>query len=282
MIWLAVAAGALVGVGVVIVAVALVASPVGSHPAFVWPVATRVDRLPLRLAVGGAAAIAVLALTGWVVGAVWALVAGLALPSLLGARGAREAEVAKVEAIAGWTEMLRDTVAAGNGLIEALEASATVAPRAIRSEVTLLVLRLQRGRLVPALRQLAADLAHPMGDLVVAGLLLAATEQAKRLADMLGTLSGVMRDEAALRLRVEAARARTRTTARSVGAITAVTVAGFLLLRRSYFSPYDSSGGQLVLALIGACFFGAYVLLARMGRPDLPRRFLLPADEARA
>ena len=76
--------------------------------------------------------------------------------------------------------------------------------------------RLGRQRLVPALRSFAAELADPTGDLVVAALVLAAGHEARRLAELLGSLAGAARDQAAMQLRIEAGRARIRTSTRVV------------------------------------------------------------------
>jgi tight adherence protein B len=70
------------------------------------------ERLVPRLAGAVGAAVVMGAATSWPVGALLAGAAGFALPGLLGGKAGREAAVARTEAIAGWTEMLRDTMAA--------------------------------------------------------------------------------------------------------------------------------------------------------------------------
>ena len=114
------------------------------------------------------AVVVVAALTGWPVAAVLAGLGAWALPSVLGGAKERAREVARTEAIAGWAEMLRDTLSAAAGLEQAIVATASVAPLPIRDEVVALAGRLEAERLVPALRRFADDLADPTGDLVVA------------------------------------------------------------------------------------------------------------------
>ena len=63
---------------------------------------------------------------------------------------AHAALVARVEAIAGWAEMLRDTIAAAAGLEQAIAATAPLAPPPIRDEVVMLAARLERERLSTA------------------------------------------------------------------------------------------------------------------------------------
>lgn len=85
-------------------------------------------------------------------------------------------------------------------------------PPPIRTEVVTLAVRLERERLVPALAAFAEEVADPTCDLVVAALVLAAGHQARRLGELLGTLAATAREQATMRLRVEAGRARTRTS----------------------------------------------------------------------
>src|SRR3546814_2921329 len=71
----------------------------------------------------------------------------LALPGVLGGKLNRERAIARTEAIASWTEMIRDSIVAASGLEEAIVATAPVAPTPIASEVRTLVRRLEHQRL---------------------------------------------------------------------------------------------------------------------------------------
>lgn len=232
------------------------------------------ERVLLRIAGAVALGVLVAALTGWPVGALLAAAAAWVLPTMAGGKVAREASLAKVEAIAAWAEMLRDTMAAAGGLEQSILASATVAPPAIRREVQALALRLERQRLGPALRAFAEELDDPTGDLVVAALVLAADKSPKRLGDLLGTLAAAARMEVSMRLRVDAGRARTRTSVRVVTISTTAFALGLLVLNRGYLSPYDSALGQMVLALVGGLFAGAFWWLAQTSKVDSGERFL--------
>jgi Flp pilus assembly protein TadB len=234
----------------------------------------KVERANLRLGLAIGTGVVVGAATGWPVGAILAALAGWGAPGLLaGAKGANAA-VARIEAVAGWAEMLRDTMAAAAGLEQAIVASAPLAPLPIRAEVATLALRLEGERLAPALRAFADDVADPTCDLVVAALVLAAEHQAQRLGELLGSLAQAARDQATMRLRVEAGRARTRTSVRVIVGATGGLVLGLAILNRGYLAPYDTPVGQLVLLLVGAVFTAAFVWLARMTRPSTTERFL--------
>ena len=234
----------------------------------------RLERANLRIALAVGAAVVVGAATGWPVGAVLAGLAGWGAPGLLGGAGRHQAAVGRIEAVAGWAEMLRDTMAGAAGLEQAIVATAPLAPLPIRAEVATLAVRLDSERLAPALRAFADEVADPTCDLVVAALVLAADHQAQRLGELLGTLAQAARDQATMRLRVEAGRARSRTSVKVIVGATGALVAGLALVDRGYLAPYDTLTGQLVLVLVGAMFALSFVWLARMTRPANLERIL--------
>ena len=242
------------------------------------PIHPSAERATLRLGLAAGAAVVVGAVTGWPVGALLAGLAGWGLPGLLAGTKGRAEALARIEAVAGWAEMLRDTMAGAAGLEQAIVATATVAPLPIRAEVATLAARLEGERLAPALRGFADEVADPTMDLVVAALVLAAEHQASRLGELLGSLAQAARDQATMRLRVEAGRARSRTSVKVVVSVTAGLALGLAVLNRSYLSPYDTALGQLVLLLVGAMFAGAFVWLSHMTRPSAPERFLAEPD----
>jgi hypothetical protein len=202
----------------------------------------------------------------------WPMAVPLAILAVLGSRGlaagATKSSIDRLEAIAAWTEMLRDTLAGAAGLTQALVATAPIAPRPLRSQVSALAARLNAGvAIVPALAQLADDIDDPAADTVVACLVLAASERAQRLSDLLGALAEATREEVAMRLGVEAARASARTAVRMVTGFSFGLLALMAVFARSYLSPYRSAQGQLVLVLVG-CIYGLGLwLMAIMVRP---------------
>lgn len=232
-----------------------------------------------RVAVALACGLVALAFTRWPVAAAGVAAAGWCAPELFGSRQARERAVARTEAIASWAEMLRDTMAGSHGLEEAVITTADVAPAAIRSEVTRLAVRLEREPLKTCLEEFADELAHPTGDLVVTALLLAADGSVGDLTDLLGTLAVAAREEAAMRLRVEAARARIRTAVRVIAVVTGTTAGGLIVLNRSYLDAYGTVEGQIALTVVVACWGAGLWWLSRLGDYVTPERFLALARE---
>lgn len=227
------------------------------------------------------AAFTVLAITGWPVAAALAGAAALAAPRIIGGKSARERAIARTEAIATWTEMVRDSIAAASGLEEAINATASVAPAAIRREVRLLVARLERQSLAPALVAFADDLAHPSADLVVAALTIAAQTEASDLSSLLSRLADAIRGEARMRIRVEVGRTRVRTASKVILGVVAATIALLALLNRDYLEVYGDAAGQAVLLIIGGIFALGGWLLVRMADLDMPERFTARTGGAR-
>ncbi len=240
----------------------------------------RRDHLGQWLAVAGATGVLVGAITGWIVGGLLGAMAAWALPRTL--RGTTiKTETARIEGIAGWTEMLRDTLAAAAGLEQTIMATAHTAPQSIRPQVQGLAVRLASGkRLAASLRRLADDLADPMADLVIAALVLASEHQARQLAPLLGELAATARAQVEMRQRIEASRARTQTTLRVVVITTLSFAGGLILFNPEFLAPYDSVTGQLVLLLIGALFTAAFAWLRRMARIEEPDRFFTGLEAA--
>jgi tight adherence protein B len=231
-----------------------------------------------RLVVCGAVGVAVAVITRWPVAAVLAAVAAWVLPGLIGPDREHRRRLARIEGIATWTESLRDTLQAAAGLEQAIIATAAVAPLAIRAEVARMADRLRAGQRLPdTLRVFAVELDDATGDLVVAALVMAAERHARRLAELLTSLATAARDEAGLRMRVAASRARVRTSTRVITAVTLAMAAGLVLFNRPYLHPYDSPLGQVVLLGVGGLFGLGFGWLARIARPFEPERVLDPS-----
>lgn len=227
-----------------------------------------------RVGLSIAAGLVLLILTRWPVAFAAGAVAGWFAHDLVGAKAAQKRDIARTEALASWTEMLRDTLAGAHGLEEAIVTSATVAPEPIRVEVSALAERLRRQPIDEALEEFGAELAHPIGDLVVTALMLAAAGSTGDLRELLGTLAVSARDEAGMRLRIEATRARLRTAVRVISACTGATALGLVVLSRDYLDSYSSAVGQVVLAVVFIAWVLALWWIGRMGEYVTPERFL--------
>lgn len=231
-----------------------------------------IDNPASRLALGLAGLVAVGLLTRWPVAAFYGALSGYFLPTMILAKRRRRQAVERIDAIATWVESLRDTMAASAGVQEALVTSAKVAPPSIRREVQGLAVRLQHETLTSSLRRFAADLRHPLADMIVASLVLATSRHAGSLQNVLAITARTARDYAAMWRSVEAGRSRLYAQVRIAGGISGVVILGFILANRAFLSPFDGVGGQLALLIIGGSFFGSGVALHRLTRPVDPDR----------
>jgi Flp pilus assembly protein TadB len=228
-----------------------------------------------RVGIAVGAGIVVAVLTRWPVAAV--AVAGLvwSWPRLFGGAGRAQAAIERLEALAGWTESLKDTIAGAVGLEEAIPATAPAAGPPIRPQVARLVERL-RGRepLPSALSHFAADLDDPSADLVVAALILNARLRGPGLRATLEALAASARDGLDLRRRVEAGRSSLRTGVKIIVGITVAFVGALGLLNSAYLDPYDTAVGQLVLLVVAGVFAAGFAWLRSLSDVAAPDRLL--------
>ena len=263
--------GAVAGVGLLLIAAGVAGRPILARhtSASRWWTPPH----PWRVVAAAVAALAAAVATGWLVAGLLVGAGVVTAPRLLGGAAARNLAIARTEAVATWTEMVRDAIGAAAGLEEAIVATAPIAPGPIRPEVRLLVSRLQHHSLPDALARFADDVRHPSADLVVAALTIAARMEASDLGSLLSRLAESIRGEARMRIRVDVGRSRVRTAAKVILGVVVATIVLLALLNRDYLGAYDSGAGQLVLAVVGAIFACGGWLLTRMAEIDVPERF---------
>ena len=239
------------------------------------PSSVRPDRAAPLLLAATAAGTLVWSLSGWPTAAVAAAALVVVSPRLLGVKAARQQETARQKAVAAWAEMTRDAVAAGAGLQQALIEAAGAAGAAIESEMSAFKRRAESLSLEAALERLAADLAMPTADFVIAALLNAARHHARDLAALLSRLAESIRDEVDMRVEINAKRAGIRTEVKGVVMVTFGSVVGVTVYASEFVDAYDTVAGQAVMALILALFAGGSYALLRLARLPVPERFQL-------
>jgi tight adherence protein B len=231
-----------------------------------------VPALVVALVVGLVCALA----TGWPVAGPIGALAAYGLPRLL-RQTSGAISIARIEAIATWTEMLQGTLAASAGLGQAIIATADLSPDPIRSATEQLASQIQAGvHPREALLLFADEVGDPCADRVVCSLLLAYSSRAQRLGDLLHALAESTREEVALRLRIETSRASVRSGVRTVVVFSVGFAACLSVLARSYLAPFGTPTGQLVLLLVGGLYAGGLTLMVALARPPAPVRLLGP------
>jgi Flp pilus assembly protein TadB len=237
----------------------------------------------IRIGTGIGVGLVVLVITEWLVLAVaLGLLAGLA-DRFFGGTGEERRAIDRLEALATWTEALRDTIAGAVGLEQAIPATAVNAAPAIKPSLNLLVDRLRiREPLPSALMRFADDLDDPSADLIVAALVLNARLRGPGLREVLSALADSAREELDVRRKVAAERRSTRRSVQVVVAITLLVAAALILFNPTYVSPYTSFIGQFVLFIVITLYAVGLVWLRRLAKIEVPERFLIRADDKRA
>jgi Flp pilus assembly protein TadB len=206
--------------------------------------------------------------------------AALGVPILLG-RLASSTASDRIEAVATWTELLEGTMAASAGLVQALVATAPLAPDAIRPAATHLAARLDAGEsLRSALLEFARDVDDPAADRVICALIMASGSRAQKLGDLLSALAAATRDDVSMRLRIEASRASVVSGARTVVIFSVAFAAALVVLARSYLAPFGDAAGQAILIIVGLLYACGLVLMVSIAAPNKGVRLLQTPTEA--
>ena len=270
----AIVAGAVFALGAITALAAALGEPMPSLTRLVPVPSFGVDRLKLRLMLAGLGAGIMLMLARWPVAIVlWAGI-GFFAPTLVGAGRRRREMIEQTDAIAGWAEQLRDTIAAASGLQEAIAITARVAPLPIRPAVVALATGMRRNSLPVELARFADALRDPVADQIVVALSLASQHRGQNLTRLLDDVASAARSDASMRTRVDAARAQSYSDARAVTIVVIGMFLFMLIATRSYLSAFDSFEGQLVLGMVASVWGFGLWLLGRLAEVERPPRIL--------
>lgn len=234
-----------------------------------------------RSSMAVSAAVVVAIATRWPVAGIAAGSMVLLWPRMFGAGVDAARRIQRVEALATWTESLRDSIAGSVGLEEAISHSVGSAPAVLQPALQRVDgrLRAQVG-LTQALSELADELDDPSADLVIAALTLNATLRGPGLVATLSALSTAARDEIDVRRKIEEGRKALRRTAMIILAVTGLFASGLAVFSRDYVAPYSTAVGQIVLTLVLAVFAGGLMWIRSAADLRPPPRFLGGAGES--
>ncbi|PGH48885.1 type II secretion system F family protein [Streptomyces sp. Ru87] len=217
----------------------------------------------------------VLLFTRWIVAGAAAGILVFAWDRLFGGAAEERAAMRRVEALAAWTESLRDTIAGAVGLEQAIPASARAAAPALRPHLDALVDRLRsRTPLPDALQILADEIDDASADIIVAALILNSRLRGPGLREVLGALAKSAREEVDMRQRVMSQRASTRRSVQIVIGVSVAFVLGLAVFNRDFVAPYGTPLGQLVLGCVCGLFAMGFWWLRKLSSIETPDRFL--------
>lgn len=237
------------------------------------------DRSRQSWLIAAAVGLVVAALTRWPVAGVVIGAATVLWPRITRGGAIERASVAKLEALATWTESLRDAATSAAALETAIPLTLRGAPArlepAIRDLVNCLTVRVP---LPEALSRFAEAVDDATADLVVAALSLNARQRGGSLRRVLTALAEHARLELESRRRVQNERNAIRRQAQQIaGGLLALAV-GQAILAPGWVAPYGTALGQSILAVMGGCFLLLAVRLQRLSSPEPEPRFLSPTN----
>lgn len=257
-----------------VLGVAVASSPPTAGPSIAVSTET-LRRLGVRFAIATSLGVLLLVVSGWV------------LPSLVVAGGAfwavhgwqsrqrsNDAEIVRLDALAGWIENVRDVLIAGEQPVGAIQSTVGACAPVIRPHVRRLSAGLGRQDPDVVFRRFADDLDDPLGDLVAAGLSIAIRRGA-RTVPVLTALAEQTRQQVDRRRLVEAERAPARREVQALTVIMSALVISLLVFGRvEYLDAYDEAAGQVFLAVSLIGYVALLVRVQRLAAFPRPGRFL--------
>lgn len=238
------------------------------------PLARRFGARRLAIAAGWTVVGVVAAsITGWPVLALLAPVLGIGLPILLGRPGQRELEL--LQALDRWVRTLAAILPTGRSIPDTIRFSVRQAPELLASPLALLVERLDdRWTLQQALYTMADELDSADADAVIAALALAAERGGTGAHATLLALADSIQERLKALREIETERAKPRIVVRQVSIITLVVLAGALAFGGSFFAPYGTGVGQVILTVLIAAYLGSLLALRRVAAARPRQRIL--------
>ncbi|UYM06318.1 type II secretion system F family protein [Solicola gregarius] len=238
---------------------------------------------PRTVAVAVLAAVVMVLLTRWVIAGAAAVAVVMLWPMIFGGAAVSDRSIARMEAVATWTESVRDLVKGGIGLEETIPASAQTAPAIIRPHLSRLAGNIAvRVDLRTALQEFADDIDDESVDVVVAALILNSQLQGPELVQLLTTLSTSLRQELDMRTKIETQRKGLRRQARSIVVVIGLLIIAQAVFARGYVEPYGTVTGQILLAVFVVMWIGAFIRIRVLSEPPPPRRILDRSADAGA
>lgn len=223
--------------------------------------------LLLSVIIGCAAAM----LTGWLILIVVLPLLALGLPYLLILPKPRDIEL--LEALDRWVRSLAATLATGKSITDAIRISRRTAPPLLADEINLLVTRLNnRWETRDALMRFADAIDSPDADGVVAALILASSRGANGASVTLQALADSIQTQLKGRRAIEVERSKPYVVVRQVTVISLSTLALVFAFSPSFFAPYRTPLGQVLLSVLLIIYIASLLLMRRKARqPDRPR-----------
>lgn len=227
-----------------------------------------------------AGGVAAWAISGWPLAIAVVPAAVLGVPWLLATPSNRDVEL--LTALDRWVRSLSASIPTGKSIRDSIRANRTQTPSLLVEPVNRLLARLDdRWSVREAFWAMADEIDSPDADSVVAALALASERGGVGASTTLTALSDTIQERLKAMREISTERAKPRVIVRQVTMISLTVLAGAFVLGASFFEPYGTPLGQVVLLALGLAYVGSLVMLRRLTLPPRRERVLIRRGGAR-
>lgn len=190
-------------------------------------------------------------------------VAVIGLPRLLS--DPPQDTIALLESLDRWVRGMLAQLSTGKSITDAIRVSARQPPPRLAAPLSLLVKRLDDRWTAPqAIQAMADELNSADADAVLASLMLSAQRGGTGASVTLFALADTIQDRLKALREIEAERAKPRVVVRQVTIISGLTLAAFMLASPSFFAPYGTPIGQVILVILLTAYVASIWAMRRM------------------
>jgi len=170
-----------------------------------------------------------------------------------------------LEALDRWVRGMLAHLSTGKSITDAIRVSARQPPPLLAAPLSLLVKRLDDRWTAPqAIQAMADELNSADADAVLASLMLSAQRGGTGASVTLHGLADTIQERLKALREIEAERAKPRVVVRQVTIISGLTLAAFMLASPSFFAPYSTPIGQVILVILLTAYVLAIWIMRRM------------------
>ena len=210
--------------------------------------------------------------TGWPVAGIFGAFVGWVTPDVASGFTKGRRLVQEVEAWEEWAGQLLNLVLSGNGVSNAIVASARYSPELIRDIIEETAHEVEIIGFNPAIDNFVKRSQSPYSDQLALGLRVA-YESGSKISNVFSDILDALRNEVEIIKRAEAARKVANTQGLLSIGISLLLVMMIILINRGYLEPFDEFVGQVILGVVAVLFSAAILTIRRfsivLGRPRL-------------
>ena len=231
------------------------------------------DPVAVRLLSGAVVVgVVIFAVTGWFAPGIVGGAAIWIIPHTMRTRARWRLERARLRALAGWIEVIRDLFGAGAGLQDALVSSQRHIAPVIADDVGELVVATTMHGARRSLVRFGERFESPIADQVVWALMIAAERSSGAVSDVLSQAARQARERVALQERIDAKRATRFMVVNTMIVMTVLLGAALVAINPVYRDYYATFGGQVVLTAIVMLQGAGFVWLLSMSKHETGHR----------